>query len=58
MFNVSKNQSQTFGNIGQMLNSVLQNPQFQKFVEENKDLSPEEVCKKFNINPVILNFLK
>ena len=40
------------------LSVILQNPEFKKFVEENKDKTPEEIVKKYNIDPSILKFLK
>lgn len=47
------------GNPQQMLNNMLSsNPQFQKFVNENKDLSPQQICQKFGVDPSILNMLK
>lgn len=39
----------------EMLNN---NPQFKKFVEENKDLTPQQMCQKYGVNPAILNFMK
>ena len=43
----------------QMLNNMLNsNPQFQQFVNENKDLTGEQICQKFGVDPAILKFIQ
>lgn len=47
------------GNPQQYYNNLMQNnPQFARFVQETKGMTPEEVARKYNINPIILNLLK
>lgn len=47
------------GNPQKMLNNMLSsNPQFRQFVNENKDLTPQQVCQKFGVDPSIINMLK
>lgn len=36
-------------------NMMRTNPQFARFVEENKGRTPEEIAKAYGINPSILN---
>lgn len=43
----------------QVFNSMLNsNPQFKKFVDENKGLSPQQLCQKYGVDPSILNLMK
>lgn len=43
------------GNIIPLLGN---NPQFKKLVDENKDLTPQQVCQKYGLDPSILNLIK
>ena len=43
------------GNIMPLLGS---NPQFKKLFDENKDLTAEQVCQKYGLDPSILNLIK
>ncbi len=35
-------------------NMLKNNPQFAKFVEENKDKTPEEIAKAYNLDPNLI----
>lgn len=45
----AKNPDELFNN---MINT---NPQFKRFVEENKGRTPEEIAKAYGLDPSILN---
>lgn len=49
----------TGGNPQQMADRLMHsNPQFKKFVDENKALTPQQICQKFGVDPSVLNFIK
>ncbi len=39
-------------------NMINTNPQFRQFVQENKDLTPQQMCQKFGVDPSILKLMK
>lgn len=45
-------------NPNELFNNLIQtNPQFAKFVDENKHRTPEEIAKAYGVNPTILKHL-